>query len=227
MKLIAAYSKGREVAFVSHLDVLRTLQRAFRRANVPLAFSQGFNPHPLLSFATATGTGMSSDFEWFEVQLSEEMTPNAFVIAVNGALPNGFSVRDAFVPPEGFGSLASKLTSAIYEVQLSLDCGVDQTKFEAMLKDMLSGEIIVNKRTKSGIRPADIRPQILRVSVEKVGDGSAALRVLGKLQADGGLRVELFIDALNERFGVHAVAEVNRAGMFFAADGLLPRLPAE
>ena len=57
MRLIARLTKLEPVRFVSHLDILRLLQRAFRRAGVPLSYSQGFNPHPLLSFATALSTG--------------------------------------------------------------------------------------------------------------------------------------------------------------------------
>ena len=69
MKIIAAFEKTKEISYTSHLDVQRTLQRAFRRANLPLAFSKGFNPHPKLSFATALATGYTSAGEWLEVEL--------------------------------------------------------------------------------------------------------------------------------------------------------------
>ena len=105
MKLIAAYHKGQEIAMISHLDIQRTLQRAFRRAGLPLLYSGGFNPHPQFSFATAAATGMSSDGEWFEVQLYEDVSPEEFLRRANDALPNGMSVSDAFIAPENFGSL--------------------------------------------------------------------------------------------------------------------------
>ena len=102
MKLIAAYHKGREVALISHLDIQRTLQRAFRRAGLPLLYSNGFNPHPQMSFATAAATGMTSECEWFEVQLSQELAPEDFLRRANAALRNRtsrsyspFSWRDA------------------------------------------------------------------------------------------------------------------------------------
>ena len=212
---------------ISHLDVQRTLQRSFRRAGLPLAYSQGFNPHPQLSFATAAATGMSSDCEWFEVQLYEDVPPNAFVSRANAAMPEGMSVSDAFEPPEGFGSLSAKLRAALYRAELSFDSPVDGEKLKQTLEAMLSGEIVVNKRTKSGIRPVDMRPYILKVSVEEVGDGKAVLRVLGKLQADGGLRVDAFIDALLERLDAQATYALHRMRMYFAGDGFLPRLPSE
>jgi radical SAM-linked protein len=170
---------------------------------------------------------MTSECEWFEVQLSEEILPDELMRRANEAMPEGLSVSDAFIEPEGFGSLSAKLRAAEYRVTLAFSEPVSDEKLRAVLEDMLSGEIIVNKRTKGGIRPVDMRPYILRVSVGQVESGQTVLRVLGKLQADGGLRVDAFIDALLERLDAHADYEIHRSRMYFADDGLLPRLPAE
>ena len=227
MKLIAAYQKGKEIAMISHLDIQRTLQRAFRRAGIPLLYSNGFNPHPQFSFATAAATGMSSSCEWFEVQLSEEMRPEEFVRRANEAMPQGMRVSNAFAAPENYGSLSAKLRAAQYRVDLQFETPADHEKLAQTLEAMLTGEIIIQKRTKGGIRPVDMRPYILRVSVEQVEGEQAALLVLGKLQADGGLRVDAFIDALLERLDAHAAYEIHRTNMYFAEDGLLPHLPVE
>ena len=227
MKLIAAYQKGNEIAMISHLDIQRTLQRAFRRAGIPLLYSNGFNPHPQFSFATAAATGMSSDCEWFEVQLSEEMAPEEFVRRANGVMPQGMRVSGAFAAPENYGSLSAKLRAAEYRVELQFVEPVSKEKLAETLEAILTGEIIIQKRTKGGIRPVDMRPYILRVSVGQVEGEHAALLVLGKLQADGGLRVDAFIDALLERLDAHAAYEIHRTNMYFAEDGLLPHLPVE
>ena len=227
MKLIAAYHKGQEIAMISHLDIQRTLQRAFRRAEIPLLSSNGFNPHPQFSFATAAATGMSSDCEWFEVQLSQEMSPMEFERRANAAMPKGMSVSGAFAVPENYGSLSAKLRAAEYRINLQFEEPVSREKLAETLEAMLAGEIIIQKRTKGGIRPVDMRPYILRVSVGQVEGEEIALLVLGKLQADGGLRVDAFIDALLERLDAHAAYEIQRTNMFFAEDGLLPHLPAE
>ena len=227
MKLIAAYQKGNEIAMISHLDIQRTLQRAFRRANLPLLYSNGFNPHPQFSFATAAATGMSSNCEWFEVQLSQEMDPKEFEKRANAVMPLGMEILGAFAAPESFGSLSAKLRAAEYRVRIVFDGPADKAKLDTVLEAMLSGEIIIQKRTKGGIKPVDMRPYILRVSVEQVEGDQAALLVLGKLQADGGLRVDAFIDALLERLDAHGAYEIHRMNLYFAEDGLLPHLPAE
>ena len=205
----------------------RTLQRAFRRAQVPLAYSNGFNPHPQLSFASALSTGTTSDAEWFDVELSTEMEPEAFVRRVNAVLPDGFWLSNAWLAPEGFGSLSSKTCSALYDVTLEFDRPIAGEALQAALNGLLGGEIIVNKRTKSGVRPVDIRPQILKVSVTGIEGNSVTLQVQGRLQADGGLRVELLLGALYDRLDAHAAARIHRATMYFACDGPLPRQPAD
>lgn len=227
MKLIAAYQKGQEIAMISHLDIQRTLQRAFRRANLPLLYSKGFNPHPQFSFATAAATGMSSCCEWFEVQLSEKIDPEEFTRRANEVMPRGMRISGAFTAPEQFGSLSAKLRAAEYRVRFQFEEPVLEEKLAQTLEAMLSGEIIIQKRTKGGIKPVDMRPYILRVSVEQVEGQKAALCVLGKLQADGGLRVDAFIDALLARLDAHGSYEIHRTNMYFAEDGLLPHLPAE
>lgn len=77
---------------MSHLDIQRTLQRAMRRADIPLRYSKGFNPHPELHFATALSTGARGMWEWFDVELEEPMDTEVFVQALNGQLPEGLSV---------------------------------------------------------------------------------------------------------------------------------------
>lgn len=227
MRLIAVYHKKDAVAYISHLDVQRTLQRAFRRAEIPLAYSNGFNPHPLMSFASALGTGSTSDAEWFEVQIDGVMDPADFVKRVNRHVPPDFFLSDAMEAPEKFGTLSALTRGAEYLVLVNSDKSFDVQTLQNTIRDMLSGEIIVNKRTKSGIKPVDIRPQIIRVSVERIAGDSFVLRIRGKLQADGGLRTELFVGALLDRLDAHGLSRTHRLAMYFESDGLLPRLPLD
>lgn len=227
MRLIAVYHKGANLRHISHLDVQRTIQRAFRRADIPLAFSNGFNPHPDMAFASALATGTSSDAEWFDVNLTEALEPKAFEERVNAVLPYGFFVSDAFEAPDGFGTLTSKTLAADYDVMVHFDRVFSWKELTEAIDDLLSSEIMIEKRTKGGIKPFDIRPQILKVSVKGIEDNTVSLRVLGKLLSDGGLRVERFISALSDRLGAVAASEIHRTAMYFAADGLLPRLPSD
>ena len=227
MRMIAVYHKGENLRNISHLDVQRTLQRAFRRAELPLAFSMGFNPHPQLSFATALATGAWSDAEWFDVELSQQVPPTEFLNRVNRVLPEGFFLSDAFVAPEGFGSLSAKTCAAEYEVRVAFDRPVSVEELEGAIRSLLSGEIIVQKKTKSGVKPVDIRPEILRLSVARIEGNTVTLHVRGRLQADGGLRVELLLGALSDLLVAHLESDIHRTHLYFAGDGPLPRQPGD
>lgn len=227
MRMLARYHKGPKVAYISHLDVQRALHRAFRRANLPLAFSRGFNPHPELSFASAVPTGATSNCEWFDVRLIEDMQPAAFLARVNAVMPADLYLSDARVLPEGAGSLSAKTRAAQYRAEIALAEPIDRQTLESAVDSLLSGAIIVQKRTKGGIKPQDIRPQIHRVLVERVEGACCTLRVLGKLQADGGLRVDMFVSALLDRLAAHGTCRVHREAMYFDSDGSLPRLPLD
>lgn len=227
MRMLAVYHKGNKLAFISHLDIQRSLQRAMRRAGIPLAYSQGFNPHPKLSFASALATGQTSDAEWFEVELDEPMDGKTFCARVNAVMPEGFSFSDAVVAPDVFPSLSALTRAAEYAIKLSLDQEISQDEIARALEDFLSGEVIVSKKMKSGVRDVDIRPEIMRVFVEKIEGSTVTLRVLGKLQADGGLRADLFARAFLDRLDAHGSYSIHRERMYFAGDGLLPQLPLE
>ena len=75
MRLAVVFTKEAPVRFVSHLDLQRLFQRAFRRAKLPLAYSQGFNPHPLVAFATALSVGFTSEGEYLDLTLTEDVSP--------------------------------------------------------------------------------------------------------------------------------------------------------
>ncbi len=225
MKIIAAFEKTKEISYTSHLDVQRTLQRAFRRASLPLAFSKGFNPHPKLSFATALATGYTSAGEWIEVELDKDLTPEEFTAKVNAALPDGMRFTKAFAAEDGFPTLSKMLVAAKYVVTLYTDAPVTTDDLCAAVDAILtSGEVIVEKKTKSGIRPANIRPEILGAEAISASGQTATVAVVGTLNAAGGLRAETFARALFERLAVNGRFTAHRTALCFEGRAELPRL---
>ena len=225
MRIIAAFQKNKEISYTSHLDVQRTLQRAFRRAELPLAYSKGFNPHPKLSFATALATGYTSDGEWFEVELDRSIEPQAFIERVNPALPDGMRVVEAFEADDSIDTLSKLIRAARYELTVHFDGAVAQQDVRNALDSIMGSEpVIVDKKTKSGIKPTDIRPDILEASVKEVSDTSATLLVVGTLTAAGGLRAETFVRALFDRLHLNGFFTAHRISLCFEGSDRLPRL---
>ena len=187
MRIIASFYKHEQVMFVSHLDMQRLFQRAFRRADLPLAYSNGFNPHPLLSFATALSVGYTSDCEYFDVMLSEYVSPAEFKRRVNAVLPQGVHIVDAVDAGEFKASLTPLMRSAEYDIELEFAESVPREAFYAA-----------------------VRPMLLGLSVSEFGGRTAKLRLRGKLTAEGGLSPELLLGAFYKKLGTSANSSVNR-----------------
>lgn len=224
MRIIAAFRKDKGISYTSHLDVQRTLQRAFRRAQLPLAYTKGYNPHPKLSFATALATGFSSDGEWIELELERDLDPAEFMRRANAVLPGGMQFHTAFAD-EDIDTLSKLLCCARYTISLHFDPPVGRERIEAALKDLLdSKEIIVQKKTKSGVKPTDIRPEISEAFVTDEPDQPVRIELLGSLTVSGGLRVETFLNALYDRLGESGFASVHRNSLYFTGTDRLPHL---
>ncbi|MCI7779198.1 MAG: TIGR03936 family radical SAM-associated protein [Clostridiales bacterium] len=210
MRIIASFYKHDEVRFVSHLDMQRLFQRAFRRAGLPLSYSKGFNPHPLLSFATALSVGYTSECEYFDVFLDEKIDADEFRSRVNAVLPEGVAVTKAVDAGEMKTSLTTLMRSADYFARLDFDREVTSDELENALASLLTGEIFVEKKTKGGMKDVDIRPLLISVNLIDCSEGSAILYIKGKLTAEGGLPLELLFGAISEKVSASAVSTVNR-----------------
>ena len=91
------YRKGEAIKLISHRDLMRVMQRAIRRAEIPMAYSQGFNPHMKISWGQALKLGMTSDNETAKLQLAAPMTPQEIMIRLNKELPQGLEILEAFL----------------------------------------------------------------------------------------------------------------------------------
>ena len=218
MRIIARFSKKEDARFVSHLDIQRLFGRAFSRAGIPVAYSQGFNPHPVLAFATALSTGVTSDAEWLDVKLERDLTDEAFMSALNPTLPAGFEIREAIAVDDKLPSLSALLASAAYDVRFLP--GTHKQELIAALETLLAGPIVIDKRTKAGIKPVDIRPQVLSAAFRET-EGSLVLHVEGVLNAAGSLGCDAFVRALLARAGEtaangeYADYSIHRMNVFF------------
>ena len=223
MRMITALQKESQAAHSSHLDLQRTLQRVFRRAELPLRYSSGFNPHPLMSFATALATGHTSDGEWFEVELEQLLKTEEFLARVNAQMPNGMSLQAAFPASEGMPSLAKLLRAAGYRIALYTDTAVPLSQAEEALAALLGKEeILVSKKTKGGEKLVDIRPSLLAASLLGADENGMTLSVTGALTAAGGLRAELLAHALLAQLGWEGWTKVHRTSLYFSDFPPLP-----
>ena len=225
MRIIAALHETGRAAYLSHLDMQRTLQRALRRADMPLLYSQGFNPHPLMAFAGALATGAESEREWFDVRLDGDIAPADFEARLNAMLPEGMAVSHAMEAPEGLSTLTGHLVAARYTLRVRPEKDVSAAEVGSALDKLLqSEELMVQKRTKSGaVVPQNIRPQLYEARLRDSDGVSFTLDVLGELTAGGGLRTEAFVNVLLDFLGLAGSFRCRREEMYFEG---LPELPS-
>jgi radical SAM-linked protein len=177
--------RGR-LRFTSHRDVQRALERAIRRAEVPIAFSAGFNPHPRISYAGAAPTGAASEAEYFELALHRRVDPDLLRLSLDAAMPAGLDIVD--VVEAGTGSLPERLEASVWLIELP---GVDAAELAAAVEAFLAAdEVEVSRMTKNGLRTFDARQAVLGATT---GAAAVALQQGGQDADDGG--VEQFVPA--------------------------------
>ena len=174
-RLRLRYAKRGRLRFSSTRDFSRALERALRRAGVPMAFSAGFHPHPLISYANAAPTGVASEAEYFEIRVTERVDPQALREALDEALPDGLDVLE--VVEAGPGALADRLEASEWRLVL---CGADRAEVESAVATYLAAERAETTRTfKTGPKTFDTREPVRVMSVEGVDDqGCAILRMV-------------------------------------------------
>jgi len=158
-RLRIKFSRGEEIKFISHLDIMRLWQRAFNRAGVPLAYSEGFNPHPRLSLAAPLALGVTSEAELMDVFLTRWFSPQAFMTAMKHQMPRGVTILQALPVGLNLPSLQSQVRFAEYQVTIQTDLPADE--ITARLDALLDKESIPwTHRRDTGLRSYDLRPLI-------------------------------------------------------------------
>jgi radical SAM-linked protein len=120
-RLRIRFSRGEEIKFISHLDLMRLWQRALNRAGVALAYSEGFNPHPRMSLAAPLALGVTSEAELMDIVLAKWSSPHTFTTSVSGQLPRGLQISQVYNTPLTMPSLQSQVRYAEYTIALETE----------------------------------------------------------------------------------------------------------
>jgi radical SAM-linked protein len=154
------YTKRGRLRFTSHRDFQRAFERALRRAEVPMAYSAGFTPHPKVSYANAAPTGTGSEAEYLEIALAESREPETLRVLLDESLPAGLDIVDA-VEARTSG-LADRLTASVWELRLD---GVDPADAERAVEAFNGAETVeVQRTTKNGVRTFDARSAVVSLT---------------------------------------------------------------
>ncbi|NLM45304.1 MAG: DUF2344 domain-containing protein [Firmicutes bacterium] len=189
MRIWIKFAKQDLMCYLSHLDLMRTWQRAIRRAALPLVYSQGFNPHPKIAFASALPVGVASTAEYADISFAKGIGA-AEMEKLQDALPAGLPVLCWRPVPEGIPPLMSLVRAAAWSVPLPDDV----QQIEARVEELLgAASLPVRRQGKKGEKTVDLRPALLRLAVDRPGRRLTMLLLAG---ADGGAKPREVLELL-------------------------------
>lgn len=167
-KLRLLFEKTRRAVYISHLDLMHLLQRAFLRAGYQLKYSEGFNPHPVISIAVPLSVGAASVCELLDFTLLDEHIDLARLIDdLNGALPEGIVAKEVYEPERKASGIKWLRVEGLYEYD---SCAAD-TMAQPVRDFYAAAEIPVTRKTKRGEGVLDIAPHVKELTVAPQADG--------------------------------------------------------
>lgn len=187
------FEKTGILKFIGHLDILRTFQRAFRRAGVPLAYSQGFNPHPLLSFANPLGLGMTSEDEYADITLEQEMDNEEILTRMNEQLPQGLKLLACADLPDHGPTVMSIVTTSEYIITLpeGMEDWTDTIR-TFMEQDAITIRKLGKVRGRKQWMEIDVKPLIYEYEML----GGRVLRLVCACGSIQNLKVDALLESL-------------------------------
>ena len=190
-KFIIKYGRDDRVKFISHLDFVRCFHRAVRRSKLNFEFSQGFNPHPVMTIAQPLPVAVTSECEYMKVGLITGLNNEQVTEELNRAMPPGFT----FYKSQRLKAKEIDLTKIdMAEYIVEIECGTPGDIDHIMRQT----ELIVPKKTKKGISDSDIRPHIFEVENIGFENGIQTVRMLVSCGSQYNLRPETVVAAMEK-----------------------------
>ena len=218
MRMLLQFAKGDTVRHLGLLDLQRTMQRALRRSGLPLRYSSGFNPHIVMTFASALSTGIPGDAELLDVSLSGETSEEECLARMNRVLPPTLRASRVRLVEDSFPKASAALAQAEYCIRLR---GGDAGKIADALSGFLAQEeIMALRKTKRQETLVNIRPMIHRLTSAQEGEEVVLTARVSFVEA-ATLKPDLLMESLCAYAGAQLPrCDIRRTGLFgIARDG--------
>lgn len=212
IRVRATFEKKGRAKYISHLDLNRCMLRTFRRSRLPIWYTEGFNPHPYYSFALALSLGYESSCEILDFNLTDDdISMEQIRDQLNAVMPEGMSIVSVALQEQKITAIAK----AKYEFSLKTE-DVDGL-FEAVCLLTAAPEILIEKKTKKGMKTVDIKPDLEVLSCEKTDD-SVDMTMYLPAGTQTNYNPSLFIEALKRVTEIPFESENIRRTAILCAD---------
>lgn len=199
MKARIKFRKNGVMKFIGHLDIMRYFQKAIRRAEIPIAFTSGYSPHMIMSFANPLGVGLTSDGEYFDIELTESIASKEAVRRLNEQMVDGMEIVSFVQIPDDKKSKGMSIVAGADYLSSVKNGSLPENLAEKLEAFYAQNEICVVKKTKKSEKEVDIRPMIYKLECR---NGGIYMRVAaGSVQ---NLKPELVTEAFVRYLGMDA-----------------------
>ena len=196
MRMLAVFEKSERIRHIGHLDIQRSVQRGLRRSGLPIAYSNGFNPHVLVTFASALSTGACGRREIMDVTLAEDVGEAEFLEKMNRAMPPEMQLKEARAVDNRFPAMMASLRAAEYDL-LVRDPEAAEKLISAIPAMMARETVIAMRKTKTALKECDIKPLIYSLR----GEGQHLLATLVLTEREA-CKPGMLLEALQKEAGL-------------------------
>lgn len=202
MKIRIKFAKSGSMRFIGHLDVMRFFQKAIRRAEIDIAYSEGFSPHQIMSFAAPLGVGLSSNGEYLDIEANSVTTAEDMKKRLNAQMVEGMEILSVTLLDEHAKNAMASVAVAEYSVRFREGCEQDSL-FDLLSKLNLQEQIAafyakpsipVTKKTKKSEAELDLKPAIYKMSVSEE-EGTPVIHMMVDASSSGNIKPGLVMEA--------------------------------
>lgn len=229
MKVRIKFSKQGPVKFVGHLDVMRYFQKAMRRADVDIKYSEGFSPHQIMSFAAPLGVGLTSNGEYMDIEVGETESSQVMLERLNAQMAEGIQVLSVRKLPDTMKTAMSLVTAADYTLTFRKAAKPENldTFFEELNAFYEKDSLLISKKTKTSEAVVDIKPLIYQLYRK---EDSVFLQL--STGSSNNLKPELVMEAFYQTKGIvfdKAWMQIQREEVYgnTETDGVQSLIPLE
>ena len=205
MKIRIKFRKWGCMKFIGHLDMMRYFQKAMRRAEVDICYSEGFSPHQIMSFAAPLGVGITSDGEYFDIEVHSTKSSKEMLTDINATMVDGVEVTGYVMLPDDAKTAMSIVTAADYILSYKEGYAspLSYEEWNAKVTELFveADAFTIVKKTKKSEREVDLKPLVYDFKVRKQ-DGKPAFYIHVSTGSVDNIKPELLLASMYEKLGL-------------------------
>jgi radical SAM-linked protein len=218
MRLRMQFAKGEPVRYISHLDLARTFERAIHRAKLPIAMSEGFNPHIKVAYASALSVGVTSNCEYIDIELREDIPAEEAVHALRQQMPEGLELDQYKVMIKNAAALMAIVNMADYTVEVPTQRACEADWVEGQLEQLLAADAVpFIRQSPKGRRELNLRPLIGNITLVSWTADKAIFALRTYITDRGAVKPQEVMQVLAEQYTLPVCSEdarIHRDGLY-------------